>query len=224
MKAMILAAGLGERMRPLTAHQPKPLLMLAGKPLIVHAILRCKAAGITDIVINLSYLGEQIQATLKDGNEWGVRIVYSHEDKPLGMAGGAIHALHLLGDTPFIMMSSDVITDYAFAALVKKAATVTHAHLVMVDNPPFHPNGDYHLNEQGILSIANEPKLNYAGFGIYHPALFKNLPDAHMGMTAMLKPYLLAGQVTGEYFHGQWHNLGTPEEYTALCAHMATLS
>lgn len=224
MKGMILAAGLGERMRPLTNDTPKPLLMLAGKPLIVHTLLRCKAAGITDIVINLCYRAEQIQATLKDGSEWGMRIQYSLEEKPLGMAGGAIHALHLLGDAPFIMMSSDVVTDFSFASLVKKAPTVSHAHLVMVDNPPFHPKGDFHLNRRGIVSIEGEPKLNYAGFGIFHPLLFQGIPDAHMGMTSMLAPYLSVGEVTGEYFKGEWHNLGTPQQYTALCAHMAASS
>jgi MurNAc alpha-1-phosphate uridylyltransferase len=221
MKAMILAAGVGKRMRPLTENIPKPLLMLAGKPLIVHTILRCKAAGITDFVINVCYLADQIKAVLDDGSTWGVRIAYSDEQTPQGSVGGMIHALPLLGDEPFIITSADVYTDYNFSTLVKRAPHVTHAHLVMCNNPPVTL---YHLNDAGLLCMDGSPKLDYAGFGIFNPAILKTLPDAHMEMLPLLNPYIKQQKITGEYFEGLWENLGTPEQYTALCERMVAPS
>lgn len=221
MKAMILAAGLGERMRPLTDTVPKPLLMLAGNPLIVHSILRCKEAGITDIVINLCYRGDQIKHMLKDGREWGVHIQYSEEEIPLGMAGGIIHALPLLGNEPFIVISSDVFTDYRFHAWVKKAPHITHAHILMVNHPPYHL---YHLDENDVIRLNGEPKWDYGGCGIFNPNIFKGFPAGSRGISEVLKPHILAGKVTGEYFDGEWHNLSTPAQYAALCQQMAASS
>ena len=221
MKAMILAAGRGERMRPLTDNIPKPLLVLAGKPLIVHSILNLKAAGVTDIVINVCHHAEQIKSALKDGSEFGVKIQYSDEAEPLGMAGGLIHALPLVGTEPFIVKSADDVTDYDFSRLVKKAPSVTHAHLVMHDHPPYHI---YHLNAEGKLALEGEPKLDYAGFSIIHPAILQGLPEGRMELPALLKPHILSHHVTGEYFKGEWHNLTTAAQYTELCAQMATSS
>jgi MurNAc alpha-1-phosphate uridylyltransferase len=218
MKAMILAAGRGERMRPLTDETPKPLLMLAGKPLIVHTLLRCKTAGITDVVINLCYRGEQIKEALQDGSQWGMHIQYSREEQLLGMAGGIVHALPLLGDEAFLVMSADVVTDYPFANLVKSASTVSHAHVVMVKHPPYHL---YHLNEQGLLALEGEPKLDYAGFGVFHPTLFRDLPAGPREIPSVLEPYILNQNISGEIFDGEWHNLGTPAQYHALCTNMA---
>lgn len=221
MKAMIFAAGRGERMRPLTESTPKPLLMLAGKSLIEHSILRCKAAGITEFVINVSYQADKIKQALGDGSALGVAIQYSEEETPLGMAGGLIHALPLLGREPFIVKSADDVTDYDFSLLVKKAASVTHAHLVMREHPPYYI---YHLNEQGTLALEGEPKLDYAGFGVIHPSILQGLPEGKMELPALLKQYIEHHHVTGERFTGQWHNLTTPAQYTALCAQMATSS
>ncbi|MFI4956015.1 MAG: NDP-sugar synthase [Gammaproteobacteria bacterium] len=221
MKAMILAAGRGERMRPLTDTVPKPLLMLAGKPLIVHSILRLKAAGVTDFVINVCHHAEKIKATLQDGSAFGVHIDYSDEEEPLGMAGGLIHALPLLGNQPFIVKSADDVTDYDFSLLVKKAPSVTHAHLVMLEHPPYHI---YHLNADGTLALEGEPKLDYAGFSIIHPAILQDLPAGKMELPALLKPHILSNNVTGERFKGEWHNLTTAAQYTELCAQMATSS
>jgi MurNAc alpha-1-phosphate uridylyltransferase len=221
MKAMILAAGRGERMRPLTDNTPKPLLVLAGKPLIVHSILNLKAAGVTDVVINVCHHADQIKTTLGDGRELGVKIQYSEEAEPLGMAGGLIHALPLLGNEPVIVKSADDITDYDFSLLVKKAPSVTHAHLVMHEHPPYHI---YHLDKDGKLSLEGEPKIDYAGFSIIHPAILQGLPEGRMELPTLLKPHILAHHVSGELFKGEWHNLTTAAQYTALCAQMATSS
>ncbi len=221
MKAMILAAGFGTRMRPLTNHTPKPLLMLAGKPLIVHTLLRCKAAGITDIVINVSYLADQIKSILQDGSHWGVHIRYSDEATPLGSVGGMVHALPLLDDEAFIITSADVFTHYDFNKLIQKAPNITHAHLVMCNHPPHHL---YHLDDQGLITLEGKPKLDYAGFGIFNPSILKNLPEGHMELPPLLNPYILERKITGEYFEGEWHNLGTPKQYEALCEQMVASS
>lgn len=217
MKAMILAAGRGERMRPLTDNLPKPLLPYRGKPLIVHVLEQCRAAGIHDFVVNLSYLPLKIQDTLQDGRAWGVNITYALEEQgPLGMAGGVINALPYLGNAPFLVLSADVLTDFPIARLVARAPSVQCAHLVLVDNPPFHPNGDFHLTQEGVIQLHGTPKWNYAGMGVYHPQIFAQYPPGERAMVPALRSFIEAGQITGEHYAGVWCNIGTPQDYESL--------
>lgn len=213
MKAMIFAAGRGERMRPLTDTTPKPLLTLAGQSLIAHAILACKQAGIEQIIINVSYKAEMIMQALGNGSEWGVNIQYSQEgEPPLETAGGIIKALPLLGDEPFIAMSGDIWTNYDLSLLLPRANQVTLAHLVMVKNPDYNTKGDFCLLPNGILSTSDDLRLTYGNIGLFHPDLFKNLPVQRMGLGNLLRDHLASGKITGEYFHGEWLNIGTPEQ------------
>ncbi len=214
MKAMILAAGRGERMRPLTDHTPKPLLNAGGKPLIVWHLERLAAAGFVDVVINYAHLGEQVEAVLGNGSKWGLSIWYSPEKVALETAGGIANALPLLGDAPFLVVNGDVFTDVDFGAL--KLVSPNLAHLVMVDNPPQHAAGDFALIN-GKLSAEGALKLTFSGVGIYHPSLFT---DVVRGEAAKLAPLLKAamtrGLVSGYHHQGQWHDIGTPERLQAL--------
>lgn len=225
MKAMILAAGRGERMRPLTDHKPKALLQIDGKYLILNIISALLRAGIDDLVINLAHLGEQIATTLGDGSALGVHIEYSWETKAgettaLETAGGIVWALPLLGDAPFIAVNADVYSDYDFsvlqAAAQRLAAGGPLAHLVLVDNPPQHPRGDFGL-AGGKVQASAAAQYTFSGMGAYHPALFANV---NRGDRARLADVLVAamagGQVTGELYRGQWHDVGTPERLAAL--------
>lgn len=217
---MILAAGRGERMRPLTDHTPKSLLEVNGKSLISMIIISLSRAGITELVINLAHLGEKIADALGDGSALGVRITYSRETEALETAGGIAHALPLLGDEPFIAVNADVYSDYDFAALVLAAqrlrATGPLAHLVLVDNPPQHPRGDFAL-ENDRVQRDGAAKFTFSGMGAYHPALFA---DVTRGARARLADLLIAampaGQVTGEHYCGRWHDIGTPERLAAV--------
>lgn len=211
MKAMIFAAGRGERMRPLTDTTPKPLLELAGKPLIVQNIERCKAAGIEDIVINVSYHADKIKAALGDGSKFGVRIQYSHEDPVLETAGGVIKALPLLGDKPFLGLAADVWADLNLQSLIAQAEHVDYAHLVLVDNPEFHPDGDFALMD-GVVKPSGKPRYTYSSIGIYHPKMFADLPEQRLGLGELLHQHLSHGKITGEHYQGKWFNLGTPEQ------------
>lgn len=224
MKAMILAAGRGERMRPLTDHTPKALLQIGDKYLISMIISALQRAGICDLVINLAHLGEQIATMLGDGTALGVRIVYSHETMgeitALETAGGIAWALPLLGDAPFIAVNADVYSDYDFSVLQAAAQRLTAAgplaHLVLVDNPPQHPRGDFGL-VAGQVQAAAATRHTFSGMGAYHPALFAGV---NRGDRARLADLLIAamqrGQVTGELYRGQWHDVGTPERLAAL--------
>lgn len=217
---MILAAGRGERMRPLTDHAPKALLRIADKPLILMIISALLRAGIRDLVINLAHLGAQIEAFLGDGTALGVQIVYSRETTALETAGGIAWAMPLLGDAPFIAVNADVYSDYDFSALQAAARRLTAAgplaHLVLVDNPPQHPRGDFGL-AAGKVQAEAATRLTFSGMGAYHPALFAGV---HRGDRARLADLLIAamqgGQVTGELYRGQWHDVGTPERLAAL--------
>ncbi|MCK9609115.1 MAG: nucleotidyltransferase family protein [Methylomonas sp.] len=216
MKAMILAAGRGERMRPLTDHTPKPLLQVAGKALIEYSLERLAGAGFTDIVINVAYLGRQIRDYCGDGSRWRVRIEYSDEGaQALETAGGIAKALPLLGDQPFLVVNADILFDYPLAALRDKSIDL--AHLVLIDNPPHHPQGDFCLQESGSLSESGQPKFTFSGIGVYHPGLFA---DMRAGQALKLRPVLnramQQGQVTGEYFNGLWLDIGTPERLRAI--------
>lgn len=215
MKAMILAAGLGTRMRPLTDHCPKPLLPVADKPLIVHHLERLAAAGIREIVINVSYRGEQIVEALGDGTDYGVRIAWSREDTPLETAGGIRHALSLLGTAPFLLVNGDIWTDLALDRL--SLAPGDLATLAMVETTSFHPGGDFHLDAAGRLHAEGEPRLIYAGVGLIDPLLVAELED---GVPAKLAPLLrqamAAGRVGGYHHRGQWVDVGTPQRLQTL--------
>ncbi|HEY0907043.1 MAG TPA: nucleotidyltransferase family protein [Methylophilus sp.] len=216
MRAMILAAGRGERMRPLTDHTPKPLLPVGGKPLIVWHIERLAAAGFRELVINHAHLGQQIEQALGSGERWGVQIRYSPEVVALETAGGIAQAMPLLGDAPFLVVNGDVYADIDFADLHLAADDL--AHLVMVDNPPQHAGGDFALM-QGRVCEKGEPMLTFSGVGIYHPCLFQSVVA---GQAAKLAPLLRAAmqqqQVSGQHHTGIWHDIGTPERLQQLDA------
>lgn len=208
MRAMILAAGRGERMRPLTDATPKPLLPVGGKPLIVWHLERLAQAGFTDVVINHAYLGEQIEQALGNGSQWGLTIRYSPEETALETAGGIANALHLLGDEPFLVVNGDIFIELDFAGL--KLAPDKLAHLVMVNNPPQHPQGDFFYSD-GELVTAGETKLTFSGIGVYQPDLFAHIGK---GQPAKLAPILREGiaknLISAEPFEGVWHDIGTP--------------
>lgn len=214
MKAMILAAGRGERMRPLTDHTPKPLLEVGGKPLIAWHLERLAAAGFREIVINHAHLGAQIEAALGDGSQWGVCIQYSAEKTALETAGGIANAMPLLGDAPFLVVNGDVFTDIDFGIL--KLVAPNLAHLVMVNNPPQHAAGDFALLENRLYAEGSA-KLTFSGVGIYDPGLFAGVAR---GEAAKLAPLLRAamqqGLVSGSHHQGAWHDVGTPERLRAL--------
>jgi MurNAc alpha-1-phosphate uridylyltransferase len=216
---MLLAAGRGERMRPLTDHTPKPLLMAGGKPLIVWHIENLARAGIRDLVINHAHLGGQIEAALGDGRQLGVSIRYSPENPALETAGGIANALPLLGGEPFAVINSDIYCDYDFAQLPIHVSVLRQrrdiAHLVLVDNPAHHPNGDFGL--QSVRVVDGMPKFTFSGIGIYQPALFAHIPR---GSSAPLAPLLRAqiaqGKVSGEHYAGRWVDVGTPQRLEEL--------
>lgn len=214
MKAMILAAGRGERMRPLTDTTPKPLLKIADKSLIEYHILALKKAGINELVINIAWLGEQIKIALGDGENYGVQIHYSDEgEQALETAGGIIKALPLLGDDDFIVVNGDIWCDYDFSRLPTKPQGM--AHLVMVDNPQHHPQGDFALHN-ALLSTEGENKLTFSGIGLYRAALFENLAATVQPLAPLLRTAMQQGKVSGEYFQGQWLDIGTPERLAEL--------
>lgn len=217
---MILAAGRGERMRPLTDHIPKPLLPVAGKPLIAWLIEKLVHGGITGIVINIARLGETIEAALGDGGKFGTRIVYSREHEALETAGGIALALPLLGETPFLVVNGDVFSDFDFrrfeAISTQLSCTGTLAHLVLVDNPPHHPRGDFCLN-QGLVAAGGGKRFTFSGMGFYHPALFASIvPGTKYQLAALLRGPMAEGRVSGEHHRGLWLDVGTPERLAGL--------
>lgn len=212
IKAMILAAGRGERMRGLTETIPKPLLLVHGEPLIVHHIKKLAAVGIKDCVINLHYLADTIAQRLGDGNQFGLRLHYSYEKEKLETGGGVIQTLEFFDNQPFLLISSDVFTDYPFAALLSMAKNTSEslAHLVMVDNPAHHQTGDFAIGKNGSLSFEGD-KLNYAGIGLYHPALFSGYAHGQRQLVEILSSGIKLSRITGEYYTGRWINVDTPE-------------
>jgi MurNAc alpha-1-phosphate uridylyltransferase len=216
MKAMILAAGRGERMRPLTDRTPKPLLPVAGRPLIVWHLERLARAGVKDIVINHAHLPDQIEALLDDGSAWGLAIRYSPEPPgALETAGGIRNALPLLGEDPFLVVNGDIYCELDFAAL-PSLAEGDLAHLVLVPNPPQHPGGDFALADGRVL--ADGPaRLTFAGIGLYRPALFAGLAAGEPAKLApLLRRAMIGGKVSGEAFAGRWTDVGTPERLAEL--------
>lgn len=217
MRAMILAAGRGERMGELTKQIPKPLLKILDKYLIEYAIEHIVAAGITEIVINISYLAEQIQSALGDGSRYGAQFYYSVEENRLETGGGIVKALPLLGDEPFLVMSSDIITDYPLKILPKEPQGL--AHLVMVDNPSFKPQGDFGL-QGGYADFAAKPALTFANIGVYRPELFYNAKPEYFPLNQLLFPAIKNRLVTGEHFSNNWHNVGSPAELNAVVQYL----
>jgi MurNAc alpha-1-phosphate uridylyltransferase len=224
MKAMILAAGLGERMRPLTDHTPKPLLMAGGKPLIGWQIERLKAAGFDDLVINHAHLGGQIETALGGGADYGVHIDWSDEGTPLETAGGIAKALHLLGNEPFLVTNGDVYTDFDYSRLRPVLADMALnpnrvAHLVLVDNPGHHPQGDFILDGGRVNPPPTHAagRYTFSGVGCYRPELFAGIvPGNKVTLAPLLIAAMRAGKVTGEYFVGRWEDVGTPARLQAL--------
>ena len=214
MKAMILAAGRGERMRPLTDHTPKPLLKVGGKPLIVWHLERLAKAGFKDIVINHAHLGEQIEATLGNGAPWGLSIKYSPEKTALETAGGIANALPLLGSEPFLVVNGDTFTEIDFAFLHLKINML--AHLVLIDNPPQHLQGDFAIQD-GMLKNTGIQMLTFSGVGVYHPDLFADIVTGEPAKLApLLRKAIDNNAVTAQYYQGVWHDIGTPERLKNL--------
>lgn len=215
MKAMILAAGRGERMRPLTDKTPKPLLTVAGKALIEYHIEALAKAGITELVINCAWLGQKIIDKLGDGKQYGVNIVYSDEgQQALETAGGIIHALDLLGNDPFIVVNGDIWCDYDFSKLPKKPSGL--AHLVMTNNPAHNPQGDFVLQSDGFLKADGDNRLTFSGIGVYKPALFAGLPEGKQPLAPLLRSAMQNNKITGEKHPGKWQDIGTPERLDEL--------
>lgn len=214
MIAMLLAAGRGERMRPLTDTRPKPLLEVAGKALIEYHLAALQRAGIHEVVINHAWLGDQIEARLGTGERYGLHIRYSAErPAALETAGGIVQALPLLGAAPFLVINADIWTDYPLQNLPQQPQGL--AHLVMVDNPPHHPAGDFHL-AGGRLRTGGEPRLTFSGIGVYHPELFAGLEPGVRPLAPLLQAAMQADRVSGEHYRGRWLDVGTPQRLAAL--------
>lgn len=205
---MILAAGRGERMRPLTVDLPKPMLPVSGKPLLQYHVEALARAGFTDLVINHARSGERIEAWFADGAAYGVNIRYSAEgDNPLGTGGGIKRALPLLGDDPFLVVNGDTWTDFPHETL--KPAFSDRAHLVLVPNPAHHPRGDFALQD-GMVTGSGEPRCTFSGIGVYHPDLFRSVTKPVFALAPVLRQAMESGQVTGELYRGRWFDVGTP--------------
>lgn len=219
MKAMILAAGLGNRMRPLTLHTPKPLLEVGGKPLIVWHIEKLQAVGVTEIVINTAWLGDKLVAALGDGSQFGVTILWSHEGEGLETAGGIINALPLLGDDPFILVNGDVWTTMNFSSLLNVQLGDQQAHLVLVENPPQHLKGDFVLSNELAYTFEQEQMgeaLTYSGIAVLTPKMFSGLEQGKRPLAPLLKQAMLQKQVSAEKMQAIWVDVGTPERLEQL--------
>ncbi|MEN8728036.1 MAG: N-acetylmuramate alpha-1-phosphate uridylyltransferase MurU [Sulfurovum sp.] len=218
MKCMILAAGLGTRMRPLTDKTPKPLLKVGGIPLILWHIERLAHDGFTDIVINIAHLGYLIPEALGDGSEWGVNITYSDEQEEgaLESAGGIVKALPLLGDEPFLVINGDIWTDYDFQDHRKLADGIL-AHLVLVPNPEHNTEGDFALEDN---KVVDAKQYTFSGIGYYSPKLFEGVPYGKSALAPLLRAAMKEGKVTGELYEGEWLDIGTPERLELLNAQL----
>ena len=224
MKAMILAAGRGDRMRPLTDHTPKPLLEIAGKPLIQWHIENLKQAGFKDIVINISWLGDQIPKALGDGSKFDINLQYSDEQEQgaLETAGGIVKALPLLGDDTFLVVNGDVWCDFPYSN-ISPLDKDDLAHLVLVNNPEHNPTGDFALNKKRVTeevdvigsNIVNN-KFTFSGIGYYHPDLFTNLTQGKHPLAPLLREKMREDKISGEHFTGDWRDIGTPERLEEL--------
>jgi MurNAc alpha-1-phosphate uridylyltransferase len=229
MKAMILAAGRGERMRPLTDYTPKPLLMVGGKPLIAWHLERLATAGFKEVVINHAHLGAQIEQALGDGSQWGLRIQYSAEPPgALETAGGIATALPLLGNEPFLVVNGDVYCDFDFGhfspcTVASASEVAAFAHLVMVENPAHNSKGDFSLNGQHVVYANDEQTLTYAGIGIFSPTFFAKVSSGTvMKLRPLLDAAIAAGTLTGERYAGRWVDVGTPQRLAELDQELKT--
>jgi N-acetyl-alpha-D-muramate 1-phosphate uridylyltransferase len=212
---MILAAGRGERMRPLSDVTPKPLLPLAGKPLLMHLIESLARAGLRKLVINHAHLGQQIVDYLGDGARFGVQVSYSNEtDGGLEVGGGIFNALPLIESDPFVVVNGDIWTDYPFDRLPRSIEGL--AHLVLIDNPPHHPGGDFELDANGRLQGQGQRQLTYSGIGVYRHALFSGCRPGKFPLAPLLRAAMARGAVTGEHYRGRWYDIGTPERLSSL--------
>lgn len=212
MKAMILAAGKGERLRPLTDTIPKPLIEVAGKPLIVHHLEHLRDAGYTHVLINTSWLANKLQEALGDGSRHGVHIHYSYEGpEPLETGGGIFKALSQLGRDPFLVVNGDVYTDFPFETLKHRLKQDDLAHLVMVPNPAHHPAGDFHLTTTGHLRLEGEPKLTYSGIGVYKADFFKGCRAGKFPLLPLMKSAMAMEALSGEFYAGRWDDVGSME-------------
>lgn len=216
MRAMILCAGRGERMRPLTDTTPKPLLPVGGKPLVVHAIERLRAAGVRDIVINHAHLGAMIETALGDGTRYGVSIRYSPEAEALETAGGIATALPLLDASEFIVVNGDVYCEHDLAALCRSLPDGALAHLVLVDNPDHHLRGDFALEGDHVVNRGGA-MLTFSGLGRYRAGLFAGIaPGTKAQLAPLLRTAADRGQLQGEHYRGCWRDIGTPERLAEL--------
>lgn len=217
MRAMILAAGRGERLRPLTDTTPKPLLEVGGRPLIEHHLEKLAQAGFREVVINLAHLGDMIRDTLGNGSNWGLNIHYSPEPPgALDTGGGIRQALPLLGESPFAVINSDVFSHYPLARL--RAIKCDHAHLVLVPNPDHNPDGDFAL-QGGHIFADGQPRYTFSGISVYHPGFFAALDNGRYSVVPMLRAAMALQNVTGEIYRGIWHDVGSQERLEALRNH-----
>jgi MurNAc alpha-1-phosphate uridylyltransferase len=212
--AMILAAGRGERMRPLTDHTPKPLLEAGGKPLIQYHVEALARAGMVNLVVNHAHLGEQIESFLGEGSRWGVSISYSPEPPgALETGGGIFNALPLLGDSPFLVVNGDIWCDYDFSHVT--CAGERLAHLILVANPEHNPAGDFQLRD-GVVGNAEAGRLTFSGVGMYDPELFSGCKPGSFPLAPLLRQAADDGLVSGEHYRGGWIDVGTPQRLKEL--------
>ncbi len=212
---MILAAGRGERMRPLTDETPKPLLAVGGRPLIDYHLQALARAGIGEVVVNLAWLGERIREHVGDGAAFGLSVHYSDEgDQALETAGGIVNALPLLGGQPFLVINGDIFTDFDISTLSLPPGRL--AQLVLVDNPPWHPRGDFALAADGSVGATGPSCLTYAGIGLFAPELFADSTASVAPLAPLLRGASAAGRISGTHHRGIWHDVGTPERLREL--------
>ncbi len=220
---MILAAGRGERMRPLTDHTPKSMLQIGGKPLIFRHLEKLADAGFGSVVINHAHLGEQIESAVGDGGRWNLTIQFSPEAQALETAGGICNALPLLREQVFAVVNADVYSDYDYARLaraIRQMQVATLAHLVLVDNPSHHPEGDFSL-EDDLVRTGAKDLLTFSGIGAYRAALFDAVaPGAKYPLAPLLREHMTLGRITGEHFRGEWDDIGTPQRLADLDARL----
>ena len=214
MRAMIMAAGKGKRLRPLTETVPKPLITVHDKPLIVYHLENLKRANIQEIIINVSHLGHKIEEALGNGESFGLTIAYSKESEPLEVGGGILQALPLLGNEPFMVINGDIFTDFPLSNLPQQIQNL--GHLVMVPNPSHHPKGDFGLNGNLIIDAKEEKKMTYSGIAILHPKLFEKSPPGILPLAPILKTAIEQKALTGEEYTGLWSDVGTLERLEKL--------
>jgi MurNAc alpha-1-phosphate uridylyltransferase len=217
---MVLAAGRGERMRPLTDREPKPLLRVGGKRLIEYHLERLASAGFREVVVNTAWLGDRIEAALGDGARYGLAITYSHErPEALETGGGIHHALPLLGSAPFLLVNGDVWADIDFAALRREPPAESLAHLVLVPNPPHHARGDFRL-EQGLIAEGEGERYTYSGIGIFRPRMFAACRPGKFPLLPLLREAIAQRRLSGELHRGRWYDIGTVERLQSLDAEL----